>query len=69
MMGRKHQPKDLDLLYDAVDRYPGSRPGALARLLGWVRSQVWRALPAMEENGYLLSEDERGGLWPVRRKP
>jgi len=27
-----------------------------------------RILPAMEEEGYLLAEDERGGLFPFARR-
>ena len=51
-----------------IRRNPGVRPAEVARQLGVSRSTVQRRLPAMEEAGYLYSEDERSGLWPFRRK-
>jgi len=68
VVARKHQNGRLKAIYQAVDQNPGRRPGYIARLLGLPRSQVTRALPALEEGGFLLSEDRRGGLWPFRRK-
>jgi len=57
--------------FEEMDRLirenPGIRPAELARRLGVHRSTVLRRLPALEEAGYLYSEDERGGLWPFRR--
>jgi DNA-binding transcriptional ArsR family regulator len=50
-----------------IRQKPGIRPAELARRLGVARSTVHRRLPAMEEDGYLYSEDERGGLWPFKR--
>ena len=67
-MARKRQQERLEKIYDAVEEYPGERPGWIARLLGVDRSQVTRSLPAMDDHGYYLSEDEKGGLWPFRRK-
>jgi len=67
-MARKHQPKRLEKIYDTVEQYPGKRPGFIAQLLGLSRSSVTRSLPAMDEQGYLLSEDKRGGLWPFRQR-
>ena len=63
-MGRKQKHERIEAIYRTVEKYPGERPGFIARLLGLNRSEVTRALPAMEEQGLLLSEDERGGLWP-----
>jgi len=57
----------LQEIYRKIEEHPGKRPGYLARLLGLQRSEVARALPALEEKGLLLSEDEKGGLWPFRR--
>jgi len=58
--------------YAATDRVIREKPGItsaqLARELGVARSTVTRRLPTMEEQGYLYSEDERGGLWPFRRR-
>ncbi len=67
-MARKAEPERLEQLYGAVEDYPGERPGFFARLLDLDRSSVTRSLPAMEEEGYLLSEDDEGGLWPFRKK-
>lgn len=66
-MGRKTKPERLETLYEAVETYPGNRPGFLARILGMERSTVTRTLPALEEEGYLLTEDNKGGLWPFCR--
>jgi hypothetical protein len=38
--------------------------GFLARLLGWPHEAVNRALVLLNDGGILLSEDERGGIWP-----
>lgn len=67
-MGRKVREERLDEIWETVEKNPGKRPGTIASLLGLNRSEVTRALPAMDEQGYYLSEDERGGLWPFRRK-
>jgi Mn-dependent DtxR family transcriptional regulator len=67
-MGRKTSEERLERIYRTVEQYPGRRAGFLAWLLGLNRSEVTRALPGMEKRGWLLSEDERGGLWPFRRK-
>jgi DNA-binding IclR family transcriptional regulator len=67
-MARRPKKERLASIYRAVEENPGQRPGALARILGLPRSQVTRSLPTLEEHGYLLSEDERGGLWVFRRK-
>ena len=58
--------------YEEMDRIirenPGIKPAELARLLGVARSTVQRRLPTLEEAGYLYSEDDRGGLYPFKRK-
>lgn len=66
-MARKHNQRQLKQIYLAVEKHPGKRSGFIARLLGLHRSQVTRSLPGLEKHGYLLSEDQRGGLWPFRR--
>jgi DNA-binding IclR family transcriptional regulator len=66
-MARKPKQERLVAIYQAVENHPGERAGAIARLLRLKRSEVTRALPALEEQGYLVSEDERGGLWPFRK--
>lgn len=63
-MGRRKQPDQLESIYRSVEQHPGVRPACIARMLGVHRSAVTRSLPALEEQGYLLSEDEKGRLWP-----
>jgi Mn-dependent DtxR family transcriptional regulator len=66
-MARKTEPERLQVLYEAVENHPGERAGFFARLLGIDRSAVTRTLPALEAQGYLLSEDQKGRLWPFQR--
>ena len=66
-MARQPKPERLEGIYRTIEAHPGKRPGVLANLLGLNRSEVTRALPAMENRGYLVSEDEKGGLWPFRK--
>ena len=51
-----------------IQRQPGVRPAQIARQVGVARSTIQRRLPSMEEAGYLYSEDDKGGLWPFRRR-
>lgn len=67
-MARKQSQERLENIYNTVKENPGQRSGWIARLLGLERSEVTRALPALEEQGYLVSEDERGRLWPFKKK-
>ena len=62
-MARKPQQDRLDGIYRTIKENPGKKAGFFARVLGLNRSEVTRALPALEEKGLLVSEDERGGLW------
>ena len=66
-MARNANQDRLQVIYETVETYPGEKPGFIARLLGLNRSEVTRSLPAMDDHGLYLSEDERGGLWPFRR--
>lgn len=65
-MGRKIQAGRLEALAGAIQENPGSRAAELAQELGWHRSAVSRALPALEEQGVLLEEDNGGRLWLFR---
>jgi DNA-binding IclR family transcriptional regulator len=56
-------------IYRKIEEHPGKRPGFIARLLGLNRSEVTRALPSLQDKGLLVSEDEKGGLWPFRKRP
>ena len=66
-MTRQPNQERLQEIYCTIENSPGERPGFVARLLGLNRSEVTRALPAMEDKGLLVSEDEKGGLWPFRK--
>ena len=66
-MARHPKNDRLEGIYRKIEEYPGERAGFLARLLGLNRSEVTRALPSLEDRGLLVSEDEKGGLWPFRK--
>jgi DNA-binding IclR family transcriptional regulator len=65
-MARKADDEKIKSIYNEVKEHPGKKAGFIAHLLGLHRSEVMRSLPALEERGFLLSEDEKGGLWPFR---
>jgi DNA-binding IclR family transcriptional regulator len=60
--------KEFEKMDRIIHRSPGIRPAELARKLGVARSTVQRRLPSLEEAGFLYSEDNRGGLWPFKRR-
>ncbi|GAP61678.1 hypothetical protein ARMA_0101 [Ardenticatena maritima] len=63
----KCKQKEFEKTIRIIKENPGIRPAELARKLGVSRSTVIRRLPALEEAGFLLYEDERGGLYPYRK--
>ena len=67
-MPRRRNRKDVERLHRAVEQHPGERPAFFARLLGWHRSKVTRMLPDLEEQGYLLAEDDQGRLFPFHKQ-
>jgi len=68
-VGRRPNQERLEQYEEIVPEYPGSvRASQLAQTLGVHRSTVQRDLPALEEQGTLLSEDERGLLSLFRRR-
>lgn len=68
-MGRKADEGRLNRYEEMVPDYPEAvRPGLLAQLLGVPRSTVQRDLPALEERGTLLVEDDRGLLSLFHRR-
>ena len=69
-MARRTSNRRVEMIAQAVQSNPGKRAGYIAQRLGLSRSSVRRALPALEEAGILLAEDDRGRLFYVgRRKP
>jgi len=67
-MARKTEEKKLEEIYEKVEENPGKKAGFIARLLGLNRSEVTRSLPALEDKGMLVYEDEEGGLYPHKNK-
>jgi Mn-dependent DtxR family transcriptional regulator len=54
-------------IYRKIEEHPGKKAGFIARLLGLNRSEVTRSLPALEDKGLYLIEDDKGALWPFRQ--
>jgi len=63
-MSRKADETRLRAAQFAIEKQPGQKAGFYARLLGWHRESVNRILTMLNEQGILLSEDDKGGLWP-----
>lgn len=58
---KRNEPDYEDMAHLIEDR-PGIRASEVAREMGVERSTVLRRLPALEEAGILLSEDDGGRL-------
>jgi DNA-binding IclR family transcriptional regulator len=67
-MARRTGNGRLEMIAQAVQSNPGKRAGYIAQELGLSRSSVTRALPALEEVGILLAEDDHGRLFYVGRR-
>lgn len=67
-MGRKQDAQRLEMIAQTIEQYPGRKPGWVARLLGLDNKTMMRALPQLEDNGYLLVEDDRGRVSLVGRR-
>jgi DNA-binding IclR family transcriptional regulator len=67
-MPRRTSNRRVEMIAQAVQSNPGKRAGYIAQKLGLSRSSVTRALPALEEAGILLSEDDQGRLFFVGRR-
>jgi Mn-dependent DtxR family transcriptional regulator len=63
-MARQTDRERMQQISGYVEEHPGVRPAEIARQLAVPRSSVTRALPALEDEGYLLTEDRKGRLWP-----
>ena len=66
-MARPANYRRAEQIYRKIEEYPGKRPGFIARLLGLNRSEVTRTLPSLQDKGLLISEDDKGGLWPFKK--
>ncbi|MAT43254.1 MAG: hypothetical protein CL609_13020 [Anaerolineaceae bacterium] len=67
-MARNPNEKKIKEIYETITQHPGKRPGWIANLLQIHRSEVTRNLPTMEEKGLFLSEDQKGQLFPYRKR-
>ncbi len=66
-MARKIDEKKLEEIYEKVEENPGKKAGFIARLLGLNRSEVTRSLPALDDKGLYIYEDDEGGLYPHKK--
>lgn len=64
MANWKKKEAELGEMNNAITQHPGISAAELARLLDLDRSTIGRRLPSLEEAGYLLYEDNHGGLYP-----
>ncbi len=68
-MARRANHNRVERIYRKIEEHPGKKAGFLARLLGINRSEIIRALPSLQDKGLLVSEDDKGGLWPFKKSP
>jgi Mn-dependent DtxR family transcriptional regulator len=66
-MARPANHSRVEEIYRTIEKHQGKKAGFLARLLGINRSEVTRALPSLQDKGLLVSEDDKGGLWPFKK--
>jgi DNA-binding IclR family transcriptional regulator len=66
-MARPANYRRAEQIYRKIEEHPGKQAGFFARLLGLNRSEVTRILPTLQDKGLLISEDEKGGLWPFHK--
>ncbi len=56
--------EDFGDMVELIEQQPGISARELARQLGVSASTITRRLPSLDEAGILLTEDNKGGLWP-----
>jgi hypothetical protein len=66
-MPRKANENRLRQIAGVLREQPGRRAGEYARLLGLRREEFNRILVQLNDRRILLSEDDRGRLWPFGR--
>ena len=59
---------DFEEMQALIQEQPGISAAELARLLEVDRSTITRRLPSLGEAGFLLYEDDNGGLYPFDPK-
>ena len=65
-MPRKVDPDRIQEAARLLADQPGHLSAEYARRMGCHRETFNRLLVHLDEQGFLLSEDERGRLWPFR---
>ncbi len=55
---------DFEEMHRIIECTPGINPTKLAKQLNVAPSTIQRRLPSMDESGFMLYEDDQGGLWP-----
>ncbi|GAB4544942.1 MAG: hypothetical protein Fur002_18580 [Anaerolineales bacterium] len=66
-MARPQNDERAEKIYRKIEENPGKKAGFIARVLGLNRSEVTRSLPALDEKGLLVYEDDDGGLYPLKQ--
>ena len=67
-MARKADEARLKEVSQLFHSKPGRIAGEYARMLGIHREDFSRVLVQLNDRGVLLSEDEKGRLWPFDKK-
>lgn len=60
-------PRRLIAIWNFVAQHPGCRQSHIAIALGVYRSTIARQMPTLEQQGFLLWEDDSEGLYPFKR--
>jgi len=67
-MARKADEKRLQEAVRLVTVHPGCQSGEYAQMMGCHRQTFNRLLVQLNDQGVLLSEDDKGRLWPFGKK-
>lgn len=59
---------DFETMDRVIQQEPGISLAKIAEKLHTARSTITRRMPSLEEAGYLYYEDEKGGIWPFKKK-
>lgn len=59
---------EFEAMQALIAQQPGISAAELARLLEVDRSTITRRLPSLDDAGFLLYEDDDGGLYPFDPK-
>jgi hypothetical protein len=66
-MARSADETRLKEVFDLFQSKPGHKAGEYARMLRIHREDFSRVLVQLNDRGILLSEDEKGRLWPFNK--